>query len=263
MNKFIFLITIWSCFIFLSCSKEEGESTPIEIHPDVELIVYDASETTAFSTILKGRIKSNIQIQKYGFYLWIDGNESLKEEIIATNIQEDGNFETHLTNLQFATTYYFCTYAIIDGKEYRSKNKALHTEQKAIITFSDIRVFKSVGSSITIQTEISKNSDSHISEVGYYISDTYDQLYSPDNLHIGQLQNNHIYTDAIEIPQEGNIYISTYAVNPTGEYHNAPLILPALTNDGSNANYIDLGLPSGTLWAEYNINSPLRIQHIG
>ena len=114
MNKFVFLIAIWFCISFQSCLHEE-ESTAIETCPNIEIIAYDASETTAFSTTLKGATLNDIQIQECGFYLWTNEEEKFEERIVSTNIQEDGSFEVRLTNLQFATTYYFCTYAILDN----------------------------------------------------------------------------------------------------------------------------------------------------
>ena len=150
-------------------------------------------------------------------------------------------------------------YIKTNNGEYTSEPVSFTTKE---YPFSKIIIEHGESNKINISSTINKYSCSKISDVGFYISSSKETLYNISNKINTPITNNKICCN-YEIPVNETLYISAYVICSDKEFHSDITSLDAFTDIGAIAKAVDLGLPSGTKWAEFNIGAKSVLDYGG
>lgn len=206
-----------------------------------------ASQITCYSAIVTSTLLA-ADYQEYGLCYGTSTAPTTKYQ--ATGKNQSGHYQTTLTGLYGSTTYYYRPYAVIDGKTYYGEEQTLTTAPDDVVTTGTVNeTTRTVTCTLTIGD-------------GAYSNLVPGVCWSTAN---STPTVNDVTATSTEIDGDGN-----YSVTINGRsglvYYRAYLLIDGIPHYGAinsvtfpvNNNgheYVDLGLPSGTLWATMNVGA--------
>lgn len=244
--------------LFQACSKTDDDSSLDDsLNKQTSLETLDALDVTFFSATLRGNIDNLDNVLECGIYLWLSSDVNNKIKIISKNI--DNDIEINVDDLKPRTSYRYNIYIKTKDGEYTGEPVSFTTKENP---FSKIIIEHEESNKINVSSIINKNSCSKISDSGFYISSSKDALYNLSNKISSSITDNKIFCN-YEVPINEVLYISAYVICSDKEFHSEITSLDAFTDIGAKVKTVDLGLPSGTKWAEFNIGAKSILDYGG
>ena len=217
-----------------------------------EVTTAEVSEITGFTAVCGG----NVTVDKYsvvrerGVYYSTSQNPTISDNIKSAT-PASGEYTVELTGLQLNTTYYVRAYATTDAGTSYGEVKSFTTAKIGVVTLDVTDITRHSAMFNSTVSDISGNYLPSI-EWGFYYStspnpvetgirlkggDWYN-IYKENSLNIEDLKPNTTY------------YVKAYAKYESKEYYGEVKSFTTLDYE-----YVDLGLPSGTLWATHNVGA--------
>lgn len=164
-----------------------------------------------------------------------------------------GDFSSAMTDLEINTIYYVRAYALNDyytvyGNEisFTTANGAPEVSTAPIVNVS---TWSATGGGEVISNG-GVTSTSHGVCWSRYPNPTIEDAHTIDGFGIG------IFTSSItNLTENTTYYVRAYASNEYSIIYGNEVSFTTMDNNISNHDYVDLGLPSGTLWATCNVGA--------
>ena len=249
MDK-IFRITISICLcVFIGCAEVEETDIYVPEVPETPDVVKTTATTVSLS--------SNTPIE----YLLIGNMPDLSDAVI----YHIDNEYAHISSLQPYTTYY---YQVMKqnrvGTELRGKIKSFTTNIN-ISTPKSSCYYATASNMVTLSTEIQSGSSANVLEYGFCISQTSDKLTLETCDEIikatglpSSIDDKHSYSfsghsNGGQLKKGLITYVRSYIkTDKNVSYSEDNCCFFPVSGIKEDRAYVDLGLPSGTLWTVVN-----------
>ncbi len=264
MKAISFILPFVLVCILASC--EEASITPLTPPEEYSITISgetgDCSEITYRSARLSGKIElTNIRNDISAGFLYSKSSEPTVEnskEAISRYVNKDGSFFVDVTNLDSSSKYYYRTFIQFNGKVYMGDVRSFLTKDIPVVIsvgdVSEIQLFSAVvnGSIKSDDGTIIEQGflflSSEESEVSHIIRSDYKLNFSCDKT-----------TGAFSIYLPKLRFNTDYYLVVGAHYYDKDVLGPVVsfrTNDYVySATPVDLGLPSGTMWADRNLGA--------
>ena len=163
-----------------------------------------------------------------------------------------GNFTFQLRGLMGGTDYYYRPYAVVDGQTRYGTVRTFRTLDDNVVETGDIdEETLTVSSRLTIGGGAYSSLSLGVCYSGYTELPTVNDKTVTSN----EVDDENYYTVKLVNPGVGTIYYRAYILIDGIPHYGA---VKSFEREESPHEYVDLGLPSGTLWATCNVgaNSP-------
>lgn len=252
----------YTCSPMVSLLGVELRAAPsVTIGEDLQVQTGDVKNITASSADTYGRIitedPSNISEYEYGI-CYTEKGTSDGWDYIPSQMDESGKFFVSLGNLRPETEYIYCAYIKVGKDDYLyGEEKAFATESTAaIIQTGEARNILNTGADL--YGKISPDgSISYSYGIDYKIKDSTDEWTRRYSYDIDESGNYHVLLTNLT-PETDYLYRAFFQINGDGgdiygeiKTFTTDVIKEFTGNicpDDNHPHYIDLGLPSGTLW---------------
>ena len=238
-SKFYFLaVAVIMVAVFSGCEKPEKTwLNEGSVTTDV------ASDVTINSAKLQGAVYPlEVEVTEMGFYYDTTQAMYSLQKVAAT----DG-FSTVLTELEPNTTYYYYAYATAYGKTKDGDVKMFKTKAPTAPTVETLDAFGS-----TFKGNLTSDGGSTVTALGFVYG------VNQNNLNQSIAYSSSIGIGGFSCTPSGltngnTYYYKAYAVNSVDTVYGA--IKTCIPGKIAGHEYVDLGLPSGTLWATCNVGA--------
>jgi len=177
-----------------------------------------------------------------------------------------GDFTVTLSNLNAKTTYYYCAFAEADGKYYYGETKNFKTENPPVsitVTTKDATNVESTSAFLESLFTLEANTNSYTA--GFFIttsgtpsSENYwknvfskeSEIYYGIGIYATELSPSTTYFFRAYI-----LYNGVYYYGETKSFTTKAIVGYLTCPDSNHPHMINLGLPSGTLWACCNVGA--------
>ena len=172
-----------------------------------------------------------------------------------------GNFQSELTGLQEQTTYFVRAYAINELGVAYGEEKCFTTKTLEMPIVNTVAVTDIFDTSAIVSGDVTSNGNGNVTERGVCIAMESNPTISNTKISAGSGTGS--FTCNLTNLQPNTIYyIRTYAVNCKGTEYGKQVRLTTPQDGMINGHkYVDLGLPSGTLWATMNVGASYYLDH--
>lgn len=241
-SKFYFLaVAVIMAAVFSGCKEKE--------EPELEWSVstQPASEVTINSARLVGMTSTTeMEVTELGFYY--DTTRDMYGQMKAS--ATDG-FSAIITDLAANTTYYYYAYATAYGKTKQGDVKMFKTLAPNAPIVETLEATDVTLTSATINGNVTSDGGSNVKTRGFYYGTNQGEL--TQNITSGRGTGS-FSTQLYSLTQGTRYYYKAYAVNSVDTTYGEVKFfdMPAAIN---GHEYVDLGLPSGKLWATCNVGA--------
>jgi len=256
-------LSLISVFLLAACQNEK------EQQGEQNTIIPATSTTTAFSATITGGFGSqysfddlnysslgilytdNVEESQALFNSWLAGNNNPNGcKRVTASLNSNGTAQVKLNNLEQKRRYSYCFICRSDdGRRSLGSNGTFTTQTfDPQLTTGDIARLGFFDADLT--GTVNEDKDNLVEcEVGIIIST--DQKTETDNITIKtDIYNKQFSLTAAKLNSNSQYYYCTYVKDPTGKIYRGS-VKPLMTMN----MFVDLGLPSGTLWAKCNIGA--------
>jgi len=237
-------------FLFISCKKEE--SKPVV---NVTVTTNEVVVTTMFDALSGGNINSdsNIPVDFVGV-CWSESKTPTLNDFYSTDtLQDDGTFASKMTQLKPKTTYFVRAYARIGLDVYYGNEREFAMPFGDLPTLTTDSIIDILHNEAVGGGNVTANGSLPVTAKGICWNTspnpTIDDQHCVNGLGIGE------FTQTItDLKGSTTYYVRAYATNSYGTAYGNEVCFTTLAENNGHP-YIDLGLPSGTMWAYYNIGA--------
>lgn len=235
---YILAVAMIMAAVFSGCKEKE--------EPELEWSVstQPASEVTINSARLVGMTSTTeMEVTELGFYY--DTTRDMYGQMKAS--ATDG-FSAIITDLAANTTYYYYAYATAYGKTKQGDVKMFKTLAPNAPIVETLEATDVTLTSATINGNVTSDGGSNVKTRGFYYGTNQGEL--TQNITSGRGTGS-FSTQLYSLTQGTRYYYKAYAVNSVDTTYGEVKFfdMPAAIN---GHEYVDLGLPSGMLWATCN-----------
>lgn len=253
----IILLTIF----FVGCKPEEPSTppndppiipnNPIEPTYIVDVTTYTPEGITSTSAMCGGEatVRERLVITELGVCLGTLQNPTIEgSRVFKHNTGEP--FGCTILGLEPGTEYHVRAYAMGDSVCFYGEDKAFMTLDPYPPVLGDIMHVVNVTSvSVTVEGSVVDDAGLPLTEVGVCWGLQSDPEVGEANTVVGTLLYASFVCEINDLEPNTAYHVRPYAINDAGiGYGNDEIVLPF-------DSYVDLGLPSGTLWATYNVGA--------
>ncbi len=200
---------------------------------------------------------------------WSKNQNPTIEASFTTEGNGIGEFTSTIEELTANTTYYARAYATNSkGTSYGEEVNFTTLEEESVVelpTITTVTVSEITIHSAMVSAEVLADGGADVIEYGFYWNkanagnDEPTEPTEPTRVKVGEGLG--VFTHTLSgLLEETKYYVCAYAINSAGEIVSDGIYFTTLKdNNGGDDNteyaYVDLGLPSGTLWAEHNVGA--------
>lgn len=213
---------------------------------DMNFTTGDAADITCYSAKVSGSFdtQSIYTSLAYGICYGTNIEPTTNDK---TQTASSNNFTLQLRQLTGGTTYYYRPYAIVDGQTYYGNVQTFRTLDDNVVETGTIDE-----ETLTVTSHLTIGG-------GAYNSLVLGVCYCYGQTELPTIYNKTVTSD--EVDEENNYTI--HLVNPGGStiFYRAYVLIDGIPHYGTtksfemNYEWVDLGLPSGTLWATCNVGA--------
>ena len=208
----------------------------------------DATAITCFSAKVSGSV--NVQTPYSSLTRGICYGKGIEP---TTNDNQmtasSGNFTFQLRGLMGGTDYYYRPYAVVDGQTRYGTVRTFRTLDDNVVETGDIdEETLTVSSRLTIGGGAYSSLSLGVCYSGYTELPTVNDKTVTSN----EVDDENYYTVKLVSPGVGTIYYRAYILIDGVPHYGA---VKSFEREESPHEYVDLGLPSGTLWATCNVGA--------
>lgn len=228
---------------------------------------------TSNSAVVEGSIKNIDSQVTVGVLYGISSTLSVTSDKKVTTTSK-GDFTVTLSNLTAGTTYYYCSFAEVEGEYYYGETKSFMTGSPAFsvtVTTNEATDIETTSAVLNSSFELENITNSYT--VGFFVttsgtpsSSNYTNKYFYEineicygiSQEVSELSPNTTYYYCAFILYDGVYYYGetkSFKTKNKGGYTSCP--------DSNHPHMIDLGLPSGTLWACCNVGASMPAEYGG
>lgn len=248
-------------YVFDDCSMEFGSfyrNDGLSVRPvysgKASVSTTDVSEVSYYSATCGGYVSSGSSSVKARGVCWSTSQYPTINDAHTTDGTGTGTFTSKITGLTPNTKYFVRAYATNDaGTSYGSiMSFVTKTITTPTVTVNSIVEFTS--SSVKLQCTVTDDGGLEITERGVCWSIESNPSIT-DNKVLCDAGSGSYVADITGIETDSKYYVKAFAKNSLGLSYSVQVIVEIPSGIIAGHQYIDLGLPSGTLWATCNVGA--------
>ncbi len=220
----------------------------------VNIKTNEITEITGFSAVVSAYVGADCD--ERGVCWSISSNPTVSDSH-TTDGSGMGSFTSSITGLWTNTTYYVRAYATDSKGTSYGEQKIFITSRVSVPTVTTSSVSNITRSTATCGGNVTSDGGATVTARGVCWSTSPNPLVS--NSHTTNGSGTGSFTSSItELWANTTYYIRAYATNSRGTGYGEQKSFTTLSGGGGEINghaYVDLGLPSGTLWATCNVGA--------
>ena len=215
---------------------------------------------TSTSAIILGYANGIDYDFERGFYYSTDST-NLSQDVNCGNVGGDSSsYTATLRNLTPLTTYYYKAYVSKWGHTFYGELKQFTTINKPTVQTLQATNITSTG--VTLYGNVASDNGATVTERGFYYGTSSSNM--SQSVQCGSETGN--FTEILTVLSPCTIYYyKAYATNSEGTSYGEVLSFTTSPTEPTGYHngygYVDLGLPSGVLWATYNVGASSPIEH--
>lgn len=240
-----------------------GGQEPVET---ISVTTGSATDITTNSAIINGTIENVDTPVNVGVLYGTSDNLSIEQDKKVTTTSK-GDFTVTLNDLSAGTSYYYCAFAEVDGKYYYGATNMFTTDRVQIsVTIDDARNVEDtkayLNANLTFNIDITKKYT-----VGFFIATSgtpsnsnciFEYRWEVENKILGfGVEFNELSANTTYYYRAFVLYDNVYYYSDTKSFKTKSASGYTSCPDSNHPHMIDLGLPSGTLWACCNVGASM------
>jgi len=227
------------------------------------------ADVTSSSATISGNFTSSANVGSLQLGVLYSTERSTidnRQGVLALSSNIAGNsYTVELSNLWSNTIYYYRAYMVSGGNTYYGSVSSFTTSQGELVTTGDATDITYY--SATISSSFRNSYITSFSELGVQYSDSKEFLENNRGLATltSAVTSGNVFTVSLDgLSEQTTYYYRAYVkTSQTTYYGETKSFTTATYTFNSNGHeYVDLGLPSGTLWATMNVGAS-KPEHFG
>lgn len=221
-----------------------------------------ASNVTAFSATISGNFTSasNTSSVQLGVLFSTERTavDNMQGTLGLTNNISGNSYTVELNNLLSSTIYYYRAIMISGGNTYYGSVSHFTTSQDELVTTGDATdiTYKSA----TISSRFKTNTITSFTALGVEYSDSKETLERGmgNSKTTSSVTSSNVFTISLdELNEQTTYYYRAYVKDYRTTYYGGTKSFTTATHtfNSNGHEYVDLGLPSGTMWATMNVGA--------
>lgn len=213
----------------------------------------DVSEVSYYSATCGGYIASASSSVKARGVCWSTSQYPTINDAHTTDGTGNGSFTSEITGLTPSTKYFVRAYAINDvGTSYGSIMSFV-TKTPTTPTVTTDTIMEYIAGGVVVAGSVTDDGGLDVTERGFCWSTESEPTIDDNKVSCGTGTGR--YVKEITGLDTGRCYLKAFATNQNGISYGNEFIVEIGSGVIEGHPYIDLGLPSGTLWALHNVGA--------